>query len=467
MEKSAPVTDARPTITARLCERIAATGAGDLGPEARAAARRLVLDGLAVAVAGAGEPAVELLVDHYRAQGSHPLATVLGHGLRLGPVAAAAVNGAAMHALDFEPMWSPANHALSTTLPAVLALAEEVAAPGAEVVTALVKGIELQGWVRQASRQWEAEDLAFHPPGVVGPLGAAVAAGHLLGLDAERLRHALGLAASRTGGLMANIGTMAKATHCGIAVASGLEAALLAERGFTANPDIFDVPRGLPDAFFPDFVAEDLLRFGPPFRVVEPGFAIKRFPSQYGTHFGITAGLAARAEIPDPAAITAVRLHTPVMAYVDRPSPRSGLEGKFSLQYTLAAALLDGGVGVATFTDERLARPDMQSLLARTQLLMTPERPGRFEEMEVLVEVVLADGRIVRRSCDGPPGSWRGPPLAEGAHRDKARDCLAATLDAARIDRCVALVERLDQLDAAGVAELMELVGLPGGRDGG
>ena len=97
------------------------------------------------------------------------------------------------------------------------------------------------------------------------------------------------------------------------------------------------------------------------------------------------------------------------MAYVDRPFPASGLEGKFSLQYTLAAALLDGGVGVSTFSDERLRRPDMQELLARTQLLMSPDRVGRFEEMEVLVEVVLADGRTVRRTCAGPPGQLARP----------------------------------------------------------
>jgi aconitate decarboxylase len=147
------------------------------------------------------------------------------------------------------------------------------------------------------------------------------------------------------------------------------------------------------------------------------------------------------------------------MAYVDRPRPTSGLEGKFSLQYTLAAALLDGAVSLATFADERLARPDMQSLLDRTELVMDPERAGRFEEMEVLVEVTLTGGRTVRRTCDGPPGSWRGPPLAEDDHRAKVRDCLATALDAERIERCLALVDRLDRLDAAGVAELMALVG--------
>ena len=329
-----------------------------------------------------------------------------------------------MHVLDFEPMWSPANHALSTTLPAVLAMAEPAGASGADVVTALVKGVELQGWIRHAAPPVGGRGPGLPPAGPGGTLGAAAAAGHLLGLDAQRLRHALGLAGSRAGGLMANVGTMAKATHCGHAAAVGLEAALLAERGFTAHPDIIDAPRGLAATFFPRFAAEELLGFGPPFRVVEPGYAIKLFPSQYGTHFGITAGLAARAEIPDPAAIRAVRLHAPVMAYVDRPRPQTGLEGKFSLQYTLAAALLDGSVGVSTFTDECLARPDLQRLLAATQLLMEPERSGRFEEMEVLVEVELAGGRCVTRSCAGPPGSWGGPPLDDGAHEAKVRDCL-------------------------------------------
>jgi aconitate decarboxylase len=407
---------------------------------------------------------VRILADHHVRQGSRPSATVLGLRRRLGTVAAAAVNGAAMHVLDFEPMWSPANHALSTTLPAVLALGEDTGASGEELVTALVKGVEMQGWLRQASRQWEAEDLVFHPPGVVGPIGAAVAAGHLLDLDADRLRHAVGIAASRAGGLMANVGTMTKATHCGHACALGLEAALLAGSGFTANADVFDAPRGFAETFFARFAAEELMGFGPPFRVVEPGFAIKLFPSQFGTHFGITAGLAARAEVADASAITAVRLTAPPMAYVDRPFPATGLDGKFSLQYTLAAALLDGRVGIATFTDERLARADMQALLARTELIVATGRSGRFEEMEVAVEVDLADGRCVRRTCDGPPGSWGRPPVSDDDHLAKVRDCLGPALGEERMMRCVALVSRIDLLDRAGVAELLTLVGGVRGR---
>jgi 2-methylcitrate dehydratase PrpD len=187
------------SITSQLCEKIAATGYADLGASAIAAARRLALDGIAIAIAGTEEETIQILAAHFKEQGGAPQATAIGNGFRLNTVSAAALNGASAHVLDFEPMWSPANHALSTTLAGVLALAEARSLDGRDVLTALVKGIEMQGWIRQASGQFEARKIRFHPPGAAGPLGSAVAAGHLLGLDAGRLANAVGIAASRAG----------------------------------------------------------------------------------------------------------------------------------------------------------------------------------------------------------------------------------------------------------------------------
>ncbi len=203
------------STTRKFCERIAGLSEAEVTAPVRVLARQLVLDGLAIAIAGTSEPAIRMLSAHYQAQGGVPAASAIGLGFRLPPVAAAALNGAAMHVLDFEPMWSPANHALSTTLPAALAVAEQRGATGLDLLTALVKGCEAQGWLREASGQYEPRGLVFHPPGVVGPIGAAVAAGHLLGLDAARLAHAVGMAASRSGTLLANVGTMTKSLHCG------------------------------------------------------------------------------------------------------------------------------------------------------------------------------------------------------------------------------------------------------------
>ena len=449
------------TVTSQLCERIAGTGYDNLGAPAIEAARRLVLDGIAIAIAGTEEEAIHILAAHHKEQGGAAQATAIGNGFRLNTVSAAALNGAAMHVLDFEPMWSPANHALSTTLAGVLALAEARGATGREVLTALVKGVEMQGWIRQASGQFEASTSRFHPPGAVGPLGAAVAAGHILKLDPNRLAHAIGIAASRAGSLLANAGTMTKSTHCGHASALGLESALFAARGFTANVEVFEAAQGYVPALYDDgFKVEELLGFGrAPLRVVDPGYAIKMFPSQFGTHFGITAGLELHPNIPSPAAIRHVILTAPVMNYVNRPRPKTGLSGKFSLQYTAASALLDGNVGIRTFTDARLAKADMQELLGKFELRLDPKIPGRFEEMYVLLRVELDGGRVLETRCDGPRGKWGTPPISEEEHLVKIRDCLATRFEPAAAERIIGLARRIDDLDAAGVREIMQLAG--------
>jgi 2-methylcitrate dehydratase PrpD len=448
-------------VTSQLCDRIAGISYQDLGVPAIEAARRLVLDGIAVAIAGTQEEAIHILAAHHKEQGGAAQATAIGNGFRLNTVSAAALNGAAMHVLDFEPMWSPANHALSTTLAAVLALAEARETNGRELLTALVKGLEMQGWIRQASGQFEARTLRFHPPGAAGPLGAAVAAGHILKLDPDQLANAIGIAASRAGGLMANAGTMTKSTHCGHAAALGLESALLAARGFTANAAVFEAAQGyVPTLYDNGFNVEEMLGFGrAPFRIVEPGYAIKMFPSQFGTHFGITAALQLHPNIPDATAIRRVLLTAPVMGYVNRPLPRTGLEGKFSLQYTAASALLDGKVGIGTFTDTRLARADMQDLLARFEVRLDPAIPGRFEDMHVLLRVELDGGAVLETRCDGPRGKWGTPPISEGEHLVKVRDCLATRLEPAAAEGVIGLARQIDNLDAAGIRQLMQLAG--------
>lgn len=449
-------------LTAELCQRIAAVRFEDLPPEAIDAGRRLVLDGLAVAVAGvAEEDAIPIMAAHYRRLGGELHCTAIGCGFRTDPVRAAALNGAAMHVLDFEPMWSPATHALSTTLPVAFALAEARGAAGRDVLTALVKGIEIQGWLREASGQFTPDVLQFHPPGLVGPMGAVAAAGHLLGLDAKRLANAFGIAASRAGSVFGNVGTMTKSTHCGQAASLGLEAALLAEADFTGDAATFESPQGYAATFYRGtFVPDELRKYGQhPWRVVKPGYAIKMFPSQFGTHFVITAGLDVRSRISDTATIRSVTLTAPQMAYVDRPHPETGLSGKFSLQYALASALLDGKVGISTFTEARLHAPDMQALLPKIALRMDAAIPARFETMHVLLSVELTDGRVLETRCDGPRGMWGQPPIAEMDHLVKVRDCLATRLDTDAVEHCIALASRIDTLAPPQVSELMALVG--------
>jgi aconitate decarboxylase len=447
------------SVTRDLCEIIAATRFESLGGQCVRRVKQAVADGIAVAAAGSLQEPVILLAQHVQSLGGEPRATVWGHGFKTSPVQAAYVNGVATHVLDFEPMALPPTHSVSPTVPVALALAEAEGLNGREVVTAVAKGLEIQARILLAANEYKPEALRFHPPGTAGVMGAAVTAGHLLGLDRDRLTHALGIAGSRAGTLLANIGSMTKATHCGYAAASGLDAAMLAARGFTAHQDIFDAPRGFVETFFPrEFDRRKLLGYGSPYRVVEPGLAIKMYPSQFATHWAIAAALELHPKFTDPAKIARVVLRTPVMTYCDRALPGGGLEGKFSFQYTAAAALLDGEVSIDSFTDTRRFRSDMVALLGKIELVQDPDIPGEWRGMRVAIEVELRDGRKLKAACDGPRGVWGQPQLTAKEHEAKLRDCLGHLLAARRVTRMLAILDTLERQPARGIRTLVSLL---------
>jgi aconitate decarboxylase len=409
------------------------------GAELETIARLLLIDGLAVAVAGSVEPGPRRAGAMVRQSGGAPVATVIGQGFCTASPQAALLNGMSMHVLDYEPMWSPPNHALSTILPSLLALgemreAQGGPAQGAAVLAALLKGVEAQGRLRLSSGQLEPKELSLHPPGAVGPIAAAAACGDMLGFDVPQLVAAMGIAASRCAGVLANVGSMTKALHCGDSCRNGLEAALLAGDGFTANADALGGPRGYGNSYFGErFDASVLTAPLLVPRVLKPGPAWKLFPSQYATHFAIRAAADCHAAIPDTRAIRAVEVVTPVMPYIDRPKPVSGLDGKFSYQYCAAAALLDGQVTRATFSDQRRFAPEMEALLERIVLRQDASVSGRFDAMHVDVKVTLADGGKIERRCSAPPGSW-SQPVAPSVIEAKAHDLLDDALGPKRAD---------------------------------
>lgn len=446
------------STTEELAQLISSAQFDALPPEVVDVAKVVILDGLAVTLAGSAEPAAQIVSEYVREMGGAPQCSVFGQGFKTSPVMAAFANGVAGHVLDYEVMWHPATHATSPTLPGILALAEVQHATGPEIITALVTGFEVQGRIRVASAELDLR--GFHPPGVVGVMGSAAAASVMLDLPAEQIRMALGIAASRAGGVSANTGTMTKSTHCGNAGRMGLEAALLAAKGFTGHPDIFEHPTGYAAVIFGEgFEIEAVTRdFGNPYRMVDPGVGIKKHPSQYGTHRGIDAALELRQTYDiDPAKIRSVHVETPVMQYTGRPSPKTGLEGKFSFQYTVASALLDGRITIDTFTDEQLQRRELQDLLAKTNLTMNPDIPANFDQMWVTVRAQMEDGAEHTVRCDRPRGIW-GNPLTRDERLEKVRQCASRVLSGEDVEAVIEIVEDLEQGSSRDVEELVELL---------
>ncbi len=443
--------------TAKIAAIVAGFTSASLDAQAIAAAKLLIADGIAVAVAGSVEDAPKIIAAHVKDMGCREEASVWSFGYKTSPAQAAFANAVSMHVLDFEPMSSPPTHAVSPTLPVALALGEMLKASGREIVTACAKGFEMQGRVLLASSH-DRGALPFHTPGVVGVMGSAVAASHLLGLTPQQIQHALGIAASRCAGLSANTGSMVKCTHCGNVASAGLDAGLLAKRGFIANPGIFEAKAGYVETFFAKhFDYDALFQFGRPFRFVDPGMAIKFYPSKYPTHFGIAAATALHKHVSNADDIQRVHIDIPEITDADRPKPRSGLEGKFSFQYTVAAGLLDGRVGIDTFTDDRRFRGDMTALLDKIELTRDPTRSRDTRNMRVEVTLTKRDGTTHKEVCSRPPGSW-GAPIDQDIHRAKVKSCLGVRLSETDSASALDLLGRLEQLSADDVQKLMALL---------
>jgi aconitate decarboxylase len=447
-------------LTLAIAQRVSAIDYGDLDAETIAMVKRLIADGVAVAIAGSAEEPPRILADHARAQGGAQRATLWGFACKGTAAQASFVNAASMHVLDFEPMSNPPTHAVSPTAPVAFALAEARHMNGRDIIAACAKGFEMQGRVLVAADP-KRGSLPFHTPGVIGVMGSTAAAAHLMQLKPEQLAHAFGIAASRCGGLSANTGSMVKCTHCGNVAQAGLEAAQLAARGYTAHPDIFGAAHGYVDTFFKTHFDRDLLlQFGQPFRCVNPGMAIKFYPSKYPTHFAIAAALDARGGVPDASRIRAVRLTTPEITDADRPQPRGGLEGKFSFQYVAAAALLDGAIGAHSFTDERRFRADMTALLGKISITRDASIPRDTRRMHISIDITLDDGALVSRTCSKPPGTW-GVPIPTELHRAKITECLGRRLDADKTARVIDMLDHLERLATPDVADLCALLACP------
>lgn len=432
-------------LTHSLASYAATTSYAQVPAAAIQAAKIVLLDGLANAVAGSVQPGPGRTRDYYLSLEGAAQSSVLGTASRLPAPAAALLNAVSMHCLDFEVQGYPSAHGTSSILPAVLAVAERDGASGTNVLTSFVVGWEVQQRLRSAGANEQLR--GFHPPGMVGPLAAAAAVANLVGLDADQTANALGIAASRTGGLFANNGTMTKALHPGNAARSGVEAVDLTLRGVTSNPAIIEAHRGYAAAVFgSQFDTEVALQgLGSTYHLVEPGYNIKPYPAEIYMQWAIEAvTLLKEEEQLDPASVTEIIVEPPVFRQdLSRPSPESGLEGKFSFQYCAAVALTEDHVGIRTFTDEVRFRPDVVDALTKVRLVENPDIPHDKKSTWCTVTVHTTDGRRLHRTCRSYRGSIANP-MPEPMHRAKVADCFSA---AGLGNRAGLVVEAIDHLD--------------------
>lgn len=452
------------TITEDLVTRLEGLDFESLPDEAIEISRHVFLDGVAVMLAGATEPLGlgRIIRGYARDTAGARQASVIAGGLKTSMTEAAFVNGTMAHALDFDNCWYPLNHPTSPTLPVILAISENLGSSGKECVEALVTAFEVQARLRLASTGLHT-GRGFHKPGTTGLMGAVAAAGKLLHLDQEEMLMAFGIAGSRLGSLSLNTGTMTKATHAGNAARMGLESALLAARGLTGTRDVFG-PGGYFDTLLGEEQEPELLvrDFAAPLWMLDPGVGFKKYPSNYFTHRPIDAALAirgnARFDIED---VVDVVIRFPELRYVDRPAPESGLDGKFSLQYATAVALIDGTVTIDTFTDKRRFSTDIEDFLAKTKIHYDPSISKEFLDLHTEVIVRLSDGTELSERIDALTG-MPGVPLTEEQRMQKYFACATRVLGEREAGELASLLARVDKLpDLRGAMEIARLDGVP------
>jgi 2-methylcitrate dehydratase PrpD len=386
-------------VTAVLAEKAASLRYDDLSAEARTVAGHCFMDFFGVTLAARDEPLANILAEQIAEDGGTPQATVIGRGTRANIEQAALLNGAMSHALDFDDVnFNLGGHPTVPVAPAVLALAEHRKLDGKRLVEAFAAGFETECRIGRLIGKSHYQ-RGWHTTATVGTMGAAAAVSNMLRLDAATTAHALGIAATQAAGLKSVFGTMCKPLHPGRAAAIGLQAARLAQRGFTSNPAILDVEQG--------FVATQSEDPNPQAALVDPtgGFYLpqtlfKYHAACYLTHSSIEASNMLRREFAlqlDAIRKVTLSVDEGHLRVCNIEKPQTGLEVKFSLRATNALALLgENTASDATFSDSTARRGEVVDLCSRIDVATWKQKSHTLSE----VAVHLNDGRVVRKAFD-------------------------------------------------------------------
>jgi 2-methylcitrate dehydratase PrpD len=424
-------------LTAEVAEFIVQADAASVPEGVKRLAKRSILDGLGLAVAGACSAPARLA--QREIQGYGPLtgeASVLGTDLKVPTRFAAFLNGLAIHADDYDDtqlavaadrVYGLLTHPTAPVLPAAIAFGQRDGRSGADVLISYLVGVEVETKVSEAIAPRHYED-GFHSTGTVGAIGSGAAGARAVGLDVATTAVALGIAASQAAGLREQFGTMTKPFHAGRAAESGVLAVSLAAAGFTGATNILEARRGFFRAAGGGYDEGTIAgKLGAPWTFESPGVSIKPHPSGSLTHpaMGAFSDLIHEHHLT-PENVRHVRVgtnrHMPNALIHHRPT--DGLTAKFSMEFCMAILLLDGHANLREFTDESVNRPDVRELIEHITFEADPVADADgYQAMTSIIDVDLVDGRAlhtVARFGKGSPTS----PMSDDELIDKFLGCL-------------------------------------------
>ena len=426
--------------TEKIARFVIDTGYKDIPRDAVEKAKRTALDCMGAALAGVGQPVSQTITTYTTKLGGPAQASVFGAGLKVSVADAALANGTIAHALDYDDCGVKIGHPSVLILPAVLSLGEQLGASGQDILTAYILGLEIEGKLALHA-DFKLMQARLNHQTWYGSIGAAAACAKLLRLDITKTRMALGIAGNSACGLSANHGSMAGAMAAGNACRNGVIAALMAQEGITANPNIIEAKNGFydtlvgPDHYDAERMADGL---GKPFYIESPGIGLKKYPSCYHTHRALDGVFQLLdehrlsdkdiAEIDIGTSERAMR----VLAFTEPTTP---YQAKFSMPYCIAAAVVDHKVTLETFTAHKFedrdiveARKKVHLSLPRCAHLARPSgrRPRHRVRRKSGDDQRRRMGEAYSARVDIPRGD-PALPLSDDELLVKYRDCVAAS----------------------------------------
>jgi len=421
-----------------------------------------IIDSIGVAFLGAREPAGQIAARFANPAGcGQEAARLLGPGTQTSILDATLINGVSIHALDYDNGGGFGHHG-AILVPPALALGEALQLSGKQIITAYAAAYEVGFKLLRSLGEIQIV-AGFHGTALLGSICAAAESAKLLGLDLYQTRMAISLATSLSSGLQQSFGTQAKPLQVGRAAQSGVLSALLAQDGFTGDPNIFEEARGF---YYVYGQEQSVIRtmtenLGKPMIVAEQNMHFKGWPCCGGNDEALTAvfDLLQETEINvDQIKEIIVGTSWKPPGPVNRPNPRDGYEGKFSLQYTVATALLDKVIELSSYSAKNFERPAAQALMKKVKVIWHPDfvdRPLRLmsESRLVSVEIVFKDGRVLSRTQDAR--TRRNLSIAEVYAKYRANAGMVG-LPVEKIEQSVAFVKALE--DQENVTALIDLV---------
>jgi 2-methylcitrate dehydratase PrpD len=376
-------------FTQQLAEFVATVPENSVTSEAYELAKIILMDTIGCAIASSEEPLVIKLKQYCNMVGGNQQSTLIFENSKMSAPFAALINGAAVHAMDYDDsskrFWG---HASTSIIPSLLAVAELKGRSGRDLLTAYLIGLQASFVVSDSVGEAMYTN-GLHNTSSLGVIASGAACARLMGLDATRASYALAASATQSFGLKRSFGTMCKPLHAGRAAEAAVMAALLAENDFTGAPDIFEGANGLFAAFGGEMDVMPLSTLGSEWDVGD--VRQKLHAACQWTHSPINAAIALKEQHAiDPSKIASIEILASDIALktADVVTPQTGLQAKFSVPYGVANALVTGETGLAGYTDEAVTNTEVIALIDKISSQIHP----RADKFEARVTIKLNDG---------------------------------------------------------------------------